>query len=536
MVGVMNRSSRAILSGVLAAVLAPAAARAQFGASWRADDRVMLSDFGYIGAVATDQRRVYAATPNGLEIYDYTSGRWELPSTFEDGYPAGERPTALAHDPLQSELILATSNGLVSTIWRLRLIDGRWERGPALQTRAVLAIVPSSTLADDAFYLNTMDGWMRLGRIGIFADPVSPAQVPEDVRARAVPLIQRIERDPGFSAWEPHLGFDDHRRRWALTSAAAEEYGSGLWVGRAGGNLVRFDTRSYSIENHTFGLVSRGVGAIAQDGSGALWFGSDGRGQRVGLTRVLADLSSSKMLESMFERVPSRAVTQILPIGDTLWVAALDGLYRCAPCSDADQSRWDRFGETDGLPVSEVTGLAATRAGLWVATRRGLVRWSGDDAEPRFVGQRINRLAVHADTLLIATDRGLWLMPVSDSIGDGSVAPAPVPGGRIVDVVVAGSDIVATDGRSLYRRRNGTWTGPERIEEAGRVTRLYATPTHLWVAGDRGVAAQDLATRAWQSLRVPGDVPEGPVIDLLVTDTHVWLATPAGALRITLRR
>lgn len=527
---------RLFLAGLIVA-MTHGAAVAQSGRFWRADDRVLLSDFGYVGAVATDQRRVYAATANGLEIYDYTSRRWELPSTLEDGYPVGERPTALAHDPLQSELILATTNGLTASIWRLRLIDGRWERGPSLQTRAVVAIVPATSLADDAFYLRTFDGWMRLGRIGIFADPVAPGQVPEDVIARATSLVDRLERDPGFAAWEPQLGFDRFRRRWALTSAAAEEYTSGLWVGRAGGNLARFDTRSFEIENFSFGLVSRGTAAIAQDASGALWFGSDGRGQRVGLTRVPADLSTSTILESAFERVPSRAVTQILPVADTLWVAALDGLYRCAACADTATARWQRFGETDGLPAMEVSGLAATRTALWVATRRGLVRWSGEHGAPRFVGNRINRLAVHGDTLLVATDRGLWLLPESDTVGDGTMAPAPVPGGRIVDVVNIGPDIVATDGRSLYRRINGAWNGPERTaHDIGRITRLYATPTHLWVAGERGVATQDRNTGAWQSLSVPSDVPEGPVNDLLITDLHVWLATPAGALRITRRR
>ena len=529
-------SCRKLFVAALLTICAHAQAHAQ-NQLWRAHERVLLSDFSYVGAVATDQRKVYAATANGLEIYDYTSQRWELPSTLEDGYPVGERPTALVHDPLQSELVLATTNGLTSTIWRLRMLDGRWERGAAVQTRGVLAIVPSPSLADDAFYLRTFDGWMRLRRIGLFADPVSPAQVPEAVRARATSLIERLERDPGLSAYEPQLGFDEHRRRWALTSAAAEEFGSGLWVGRAGANLARFDLRSHRIEQFSYGLVSRGVSALAQDARGALWFGSDGRGQRVGVTRVSQDLSASVMLESAFERVPARGVTQILTVGDTVWVAALDGLYRCAACAEPERAAWERFTERDGLPVTEVTSLAKTSSGLWVGTRRGLVRWSGERGAARFIGNRINRLAIHKDTLLIATDRGLWLMPESDGVGDGVVAPAPVPSSRIIDVTVAGNDIIATDGQNLYRRRAGAWAGPQRIEhETGRVSRLYATAAHLWVAGDRGVAAQDLASGAWRVFSVPGDIPAGPVSDVLVTGDYAWFATPAGALRVQLRR
>lgn len=522
--------------GALCFALLPAATHAQSGQLWRADDRVMLSDFSYVGAVATDSRRVYAATTNGLEIYDYTRQRWELPSTLEAGYPVGERPTALAVDPLQSELILATTNGLTASIWRFRLIDRRWERGATVQSRGVLAIIPAPSIADDAIWLRTVEGWMRLGRIGIFADPVSPSAVPAQVRERAARSIERLERDPGIAAYLPQVTFDEYRQRWPLTSAAAEEFGAGVWIGRAGGHFARLDTRSYRIENFGYGLVAAGVSAIARDDTGALWFGADGRGQRNGLTRVAADLSSSTRLESTFDRTPSRAVSQIIAVHDTIWVAALDGLYRCA-CAGSKRSLWERFGERDGLPVSEVTTLAATAGGLWVGTRRGLVHWSGTRGTARFVGQRIHRLAAYGDTLLIATDRGLWLMSERDSVGDGVVAPAPVPGGTIVDVAAAGSVLYATDGNSLYRRSDGVWSGPERVDQAtGRVVRLVATPTHLWIAGQRGVAVRDFATGAWLTFAVPDDVPAGPVSDLLVTGDDVWVATPAGAMRLRWRR
>ncbi|HET9439411.1 MAG TPA: hypothetical protein VFO52_04545, partial [Longimicrobiales bacterium] len=51
------------------AVLMVSPASAQHG-FWQPDDRILISSFLYARGIATDQRQVFIATTNGLEIYD----------------------------------------------------------------------------------------------------------------------------------------------------------------------------------------------------------------------------------------------------------------------------------------------------------------------------------------------------------------------------------------------------------------------------------------------------------------------------------
>ena len=62
------------------------------------DNRVVVSDFSYVTAVAASSWLVFAATPHGLIIYDRATWRFRPPVTALDGYPAGRVRRAIA-DP-----------------------------------------------------------------------------------------------------------------------------------------------------------------------------------------------------------------------------------------------------------------------------------------------------------------------------------------------------------------------------------------------------------------------------------------------------
>ena len=51
-------------------------------AFWRADDRVLITDFSMVGAVAAGQRFAFAASENGVAVYDHRFERWEDPLTI----------------------------------------------------------------------------------------------------------------------------------------------------------------------------------------------------------------------------------------------------------------------------------------------------------------------------------------------------------------------------------------------------------------------------------------------------------------------
>jgi hypothetical protein len=110
----------------------------------------------------------------------------------------------------------------------------------------------------------------------------------------------------------------------------------------------------------------------------------------------------------------------------------------------------------------------------------------------------------------------------------------------VYDVVSAGGITTALTPDALYRRGiDGAWTGPLREPSLGRLGRLYrvgADAGQLWVAGNGGAARYDERSERWFFYLVGSDIPEGPVIDVLPDGGDVWLATPAGALRLKWRR
>jgi len=67
-------------------------------AQWSPGERVLISDFSYIDAVAASPWLVFAATRHGLLIYDRVAHAWRPPVTTLDGYPTSRVRTAIA-DP-----------------------------------------------------------------------------------------------------------------------------------------------------------------------------------------------------------------------------------------------------------------------------------------------------------------------------------------------------------------------------------------------------------------------------------------------------
>ena len=78
---------------------------------WGPEDRVLISDFSEIDAVAASPWLVFAATPHGLLVYDRTARGFKPPVTSLDGYPGGRVRRAIA-DPSGNAVWLDLGGGL----------------------------------------------------------------------------------------------------------------------------------------------------------------------------------------------------------------------------------------------------------------------------------------------------------------------------------------------------------------------------------------------------------------------------------------
>ena len=536
-------AGRTLAATIAAALLAASVARAQSGRLWRPDERILITNFHELGAVTSDLRRVYAASPGGIEIYDFAARRWEPPITLEDGFPPGERPTALLYDRFLDALWMGTE---VGNLYVYRIHSGQWEAAGPVPGGTVLRIVSDPSTGE--VFVATRAGWMRLGRGSLFPEPVPPNAVP-DPSGDLSPEAKLRRLDPFFEAIRGTLTLDERLRRWPITDVEPADQPARFWVATRGGNLLYYDSRRMSVDRLSYGVLTRGVGALASDG-GQIWFGGDGRGARRGVTVASAGLQRWKHYESQYDGAPAGRVWDILPATAAVWFAASDGLYRLDRAADT----WQQLTEREGLPAREVLALAPGPGGVWVGTRNGLT-FVTDDGEveraPLLPARRILALLSSRDTLWIATERGLWILPDAsaarepDAGGRGAIAPVPAPGvqghpglrGEVRDVQPLGEAVFVITADALHRLDGTGWSGPLRdgVDGLGQLHALAAADGQLWVGGDAGAARYDVETRIWTRYLQPADIPEGPVRDVLPAGDDVWLATPAGALRLRWR-
>jgi ligand-binding sensor domain-containing protein len=545
-----NRSPRAAASAagtllgaaLLAAVLHPAAPAVAQSHLWLPEDRLLVTAFHDVTGLATDLRRVYAVSSEGIQVYDFAARRWDAPVTAVQGFPQRERPTALAFDLVESALLVGTAAGDL-LIYRVDM--QRWDRRPALASGPILAIAAGTSAREDAIYLATRGGLLRLRRGSFMAEPVRPDEVPPPLRARLHGPGALTAADPALASASGTLGLDARLRRQPITAIVPGEGRGSYWIGTMGG-LAAFDSRFMETTWHEYGLVGRGVGAIARAADG-FWFGGDGRSPRRGVAWADARLQQWRHHEAPLEGAPTGHVADIAGGAGVAWFAASDGLFRL----DRRSGVWRRFTEADGLPALRVLTLAAAGDGVWAGTRRGLVRMGPHGAETPalFRATAVLRVRELGDTLWIATERGLFALgPSRDTIlaaGGAADGAGQGPGvGPTLDVAAIPGALVVLTPDALFLRQQAAggepvWSGPLREPfqaGLGRGHALAAGDGQLWVAGDAGVARLDLGTGLWTFYTVPGDVPEGPVHGVLPDGEHVWLATPGGALRLRWRR
>lgn len=514
------------------------ALRAQEPVLWRPEDRAVLTAFDAIEALARDERRIYGATARGMILYDFVAARWELPSTEEDGYPVGRRPTALAFDAENRAVWLATGDG---ELFSFQVDLQRWDAWGAAGVGPILRIVPipSSGSAEGGLYFLASSGWHRVGRFGGIAQPVDPGRLPPEVAAAAASAEERLSRaDPTFAALRGTLTLDPQLRRWPITDYVADERPDRYWIATRGGHLLYYDSRFMRAESRPFGLLTAGVQSLAGDGTGGLWFGGDGRGPRRGVTWGALDLQQWQSYEAGVTGAPAGPVFRISGSGTGVWFAAADGVYRL----DLETERWQRWTEADGLPSSSVYGVEPARdGGVWVATARGAARvtQSGEVRVAPGLGGPVRAFLVLGDTLWVGGELGVYrLLPDGSvhAVADPEGAPPPAPA---LDLAVTPGAVWALAPDALWRWDGRGWEGPLRevaLGGLGPLVRIRSDGGALWVAGAAGVARRDPETGVWRYFRAGSTLPRGPVTDVLPVGDIVYVATTAGAERVAWTR
>lgn len=485
---------------------------------WAPDERVLISDFSHIHAVAASPFTLFAATPRGLLVYDRMGRRWGLPVTVLDGYPRATVRVALA-DATDDAVWLGTSDGWARYDARLR----QWQSGPVAGGVTDLALDPQDA-AGGLYVHGAFGGWTYLPRGALI--PFGQRQPPGGAQ-RPLELRTALAQAPQADALRALLLTDARLRTYQFTAAARSPDQTDLFLGTNGLGVIRVDAVGAGWDALPFGLPGAGAAALALAPDG-VWVGAVPRvGERDGLAWIGDDLAATRWLEGPGTRgLGFREARRLVARPGRLWVVTERGVSRVDPAS----------GEVVDVPVEDATAIAPAPDGVWVGTRRGLVAVTDSGrVVPLGVPGAVAVLSLCAagDSVWVGTSAGLALfapgVPSPGVPAEAAGAPglnAPIVAlARLRDTLVA-----ATPDQLAWRAPQGQWTLLRPRADLGRLTTLVADGDGVWVGGAHGLAFWRVGSGTFRALRVPSDLPAG-VRDVAVAAPYLWVATDSGVVR-----
>lgn len=514
------------------------------------EDRVVVSRFADLTGVAVSQRYVFATSAGGLAIYDRIFDAWLPPLVSLPG-AAGllDRATAIAADPSSGGVWIGGSGGRVvyhqpeSDITTPMLVNGGTVELIAFDRRN-----PSA-----GALVRASGQWSRASSTG-FVMPLDAAQLPPRGELVLAPTLQQLQAEFPLLQAFAQLGTRDARLRSAPVSAAARspDRAGEIWLATYGNGLFKVDPNFNQGTALPFGLLDRGVGALAPaaDGVWAAGFGDGGRG---GLTFADITLQRFRWLE------PAAATAEIggarafaLEVrGDVAWVGTSAGLVRLSTRDPRDARAWSAI---SGLPDDRVHAVLAREGGSWAGTARGLVfvRDTGRVRSARASavgpviaeGIAVRALAMTGDTLWVGSDAGLLavrigadgtpgaVVRVSQRLGEPRLARrvSAIAWSDSLLVVATESDLVRI---SLRSGRAALATDLPSIGAIGPLRAIALDGRALWVAGPLGVVAMSRAGGASRFLPTGVEMPGEPWALLLGRDV-AWIGARDGLVRLRL--
>ncbi len=512
------------------------------------DDWRLIGSYADVRAVAVARSYVFAATPNGVSVYDRVFNSWLAPLTLTSGLADGPI-TVMAGDPVEDAVWIGVTGGVL-------LYRPRTEQA----VHTIITGIPDVILFDrsligDAF-VRAGGQWTRVSRAGIATPVTGPPPAAQRVAAQT--LSDVYARYPGLRNGSPLL-FREQRsdrplRNYQVTSGGLSlDTPSDVWLGTSGDGLYRVDGVLQHAAALRYGTMERGVAVVGLAADGVWTVGLGLTSFRGGLTFASNDLQRWRWIDGtiavpMINMRPGSMSIR----GSRAWIGTDRGLVRAQLDASEQLASWTSL---NGLPDDRVLAVSATSAGVWVGTARGLVFVSDSGAlttpaaalrgaTPRdlrlqSVSAPILNIPVLAlqqvgDTLWIGTVSGLYALPA------GGALSAPVgqdPSLRRRISALAYSDtalFVATDNGVMQLKPTGG-VEPQRltainVATVGQVTRLAADDRIIVLTGTDGVVVTQRhgGTRV---LRIPADVP-GPVLDVVLSREFIWFATVEGLLRV----
>ena len=501
------------------------------------DEVRVVSTFADVRAVSVSRRYVFAATTGGISVYDRLFDRWLAPLARDGGLQDGQI-TFMSADPGEDAVWI----GVPGAVLMYRPQTEQLQR--TMITGVPDAIVFAKAAGGDA-YVRASGQWSRLSRIG----SVTSVSGPPVAGSYIVPstLNEVYTRYPALRSGSPLLFRSQQSDRalrpyQVVAGAIAPDQPNDVWLGTNGDGLYRVDAAVQQATPLRYGLMERGVGAVAL-GAGGVWAAGLGMSSlRGGVSFATNDLQRWRWIDGTIA-VPLLGVraTSLAVRAQRAWIGTDRGLVRILIDRTEAMARWTLL---DGLPDDRVFAIAPRGDGAWVGTARGLVYVTDSinarNARSGGIGARLlENTPVYAlqfigDTLWIGTEAGLVaLLPTGELTQPRSVDPALRR--RVTALAWSDSVLLAGANDGVLQLRPGGAFEPTRlmaldVAQVGQLTRLAMDDRSIVMVGTDGMLVLQRAGGV-RVLAAPRDIP-GPVLDVALAQDWIWLATPDGLVRL----
>ncbi len=527
------------------------------GAASSRDDIIVLPQLNAISAIAVSRRFVFAATPNGLAIYDRNFRAWRPPVSISDGIgqsllTAGAAAGAAAYDVDRAGSMAADPGS--DAVW----IGGQgvvYRYDPTVDVLDRVLLPRGGTVDLIAFDRRDLAGgalvrasgyWSRVTSTG-FGRPVGIEEFPP-AEALIVPAgYEEIVREyPALRSFGRLMTRDGDLRSWPVSDASKPYGASEVWLGTWGNGVFEADPLFLDAEHHPFGLVTTGAGAIASDGAG-IWVAGSGaqpigfrQPERGGLTFTTADLADWRWVDPAAARTLDRVRAYDIVLRDgQAWVATGRGLFVIAVSPDVSL----RDIELIPVPSDAVFALASAGTGIWVGTASGVsLQMFGPDRkrdraetalrDVMIPGVPVRDLLLVGESLWIASDRGLMVLPGGRDEPLRPVAPGAAILSRPIRALAHSDSIVtvATEGEiRLLDARTATPLPTPLAIDAGRVGEIETVAMDgrtIWIGGSHGLLIITRATRVARFL------PSSEAVhDVELAGDIAWVASHRALVR-----
>lgn len=508
---------------------------------WRTDERVLITDFGIVTALARSPASVFAGTTAGLVVVDEAFGRLEIPVTSEDGYPAAA-PSAMAYDRRDGSLWIAAGGYLLQfDPFSRRFRD----RIPMRQV--VTGLVPAERTGSDLFVRMRAEWW----RLDTFsrdlrrADPgavLAAIESRPDLRAREEAL-----RDPFFLDAAGQAVRSFHTGPVRIFDVVPSRDAYGWWLATGGESLVPYDEIGRVGQRTPLGPTGSGMASVLAT-SETVWFAPESSLEgRYGVAEATSDLQRWRVWRADSSRAVPDLVNALHRGPRGTWAGGGSGLWWLGD----GEAEW-RQERSLGLSHVPVLSIAAASGldgqAVWVGTARGLVRvmapGAGFDVAD-MSSTPVGSVVESGGAVWIGTEHGLYSMPVPDSSGEGASAQRAVGPASLrssVGALAAAGDTVfaGLDGEVWWKAgRDAAWV---RLDSVGRsrarVSALAIRDGVLWVGSAAELLVVEVAGGVVGRYSFGRDLPPGPRGETGISDISIvsaelgWVAIPAGALRL----